>query len=88
MFGLSATSSSGSGNLQLNLYQFKLQQAKREADKAQDQVRSLEAESDQARLIASRTREHESDVQNQDPARNVTRNAQGQVTGLLLNAQA
>lgn len=87
MFGLPATSSA-LPSAQLNLYQFKLQQARRDADQAQDKVRALESQTNQARQDAAQAQNDVRSLESQDPSRQTTMNTLGQKTGQLLNASA
>lgn len=85
MFGLPATSSAVPG-AQLNLYQFKLQQARRDAAQAQDNVRTLEAQTNQARQQAAQAQDNVRSMESQPPRTTV--NTQGQATGQLLDVSA
>ena len=87
MFGLPATSSA-LPSAQLDLYQFKLQQARREAAQAQSNVRTLEAQTNQARQAAAQAANDVNALESQDPARHPTTNTLGQKTGQLLDVSA
>lgn len=87
MFGMSAISTAVS-SAQLNLYQFKLQQARRDAAQAQDDVRALEAQTDEARQKAARAQDKVDALERRPPGKEVTLNTSGQFTGAVLNATA
>lgn len=87
MFGLSVTSSAVP-SAQLSLYQFKLQQARRDAAQAQDKVSTLEAQTNEARQQAAQARDEVSSLEYQRPRAQTTLNTQGQTTGRLLNVSA
>lgn len=87
MFGLSVTSSA-IPSAQLGLYQFKLQQARRDAAQAQDNVRTLEAQTNEARQQAAQAQDEVRSLESQPPRTQATLNTQGQTTGQLLNVSA
>jgi multidrug resistance efflux pump len=87
MFGLPATSSAVP-SAQLGLYQFKLQQARRDAAQAQDKVRTLEAQTNEARQKAAQAQDKVNSLESQPPRTQSTLNTQGQTTGQLLNVSA
>jgi len=87
MFGLSATSDAVP-SVQLTLYQFKLQQARRDAAQAQDDVRSLEVQTDKARQDAAQAQDDVSSLESQPPRAQPTLNTQGHTTGRMLNVRA
>jgi multidrug resistance efflux pump len=87
VFGLSATSGAIPG-AQLGLYQFKLQQARRDAAQAQENVRSLEAQTNEARQEAAQAQDNVRSLEGQPPRAQPAINTQGQTTGKLLSVQA
>ena len=87
MFGLSVTSGAVP-SVQLTLYQFKLQQARRDAAQAQDDVKSLEVQTDKARQDAAQAQDEVSSLESQPPRAQPTLNTQGHTTGRMLNVRA
>jgi chromosome segregation ATPase len=87
MFGMSGISSAVS-SAQLSLYQFKLQQARRDAAQAQDNVLALEAQTDEARQKAAQAQDNVNALESRPPPGQATVNTSGQFTGWLLNTKA
>lgn len=87
MYGLASTTSAPS-SLQLGLYQAKLQQARQEAARAQNQVQALEAQTESARQEAGQAEDHVRSLESEAPRRTTALNGQGQTTGRLLNVSA
>jgi chromosome segregation ATPase len=87
MFGLSSSSNALS-SAQLDLYQFKLQQARRDAAQAQDTVRALEAQTAEARQKAGQAQDEVSALESRPPRPQATLNTSGQYTGSVLNVRA
>jgi chromosome segregation ATPase len=94
----SGTANASSG--QLGLYRSKLQQAKREADQAENRVAQLEQQTQTARNQASRANDRVRAAESNPPptglragnapseAPRATLNTLGQLNGRLLNVQA
>jgi chromosome segregation ATPase len=87
VFGLTATSSA-LPSVQINLYQSRLQQARLEAAQAEDNVRYLEAQTNDARQQADEAENNVNSLEGQAPRVQPTVNTQGQITGSLLSVQA
>jgi len=78
---------------QVNLYQSRLQQARRDATQAQEKVRKLESETERARGEAGRAEDRLRGIERQaTPGREVRQpsvvNTQGQITGRVLSVTA
>ena len=81
-------STSGVSSIQLQMQQLRLEQARQDAARADNNLRALESQTQEARSDAANRRSNVEKLE-QNYRKDSTRiNTQGQVTGQLLNTQA
>ena len=85
---VTASTTNATSSIQLQMQQFRLQQARQDAARADSEVRSLESQTQEARRNATNSRSNVEKLEQNYREDSTRLNTQGQVTGRLINTQA